>query len=289
MPDNLTLDFPILREDSGDFSEKIAYEVEAKQDDGKLHIEHRLKGCSFISNMIERGKAKFSVRLLYKDSSERQHHLYNASNPSMQNGVIAITQTITMDFSYAPEIMPSIIALKKEKITVNDSSGLTDFWRSGESFSIPGYARIAIGPKIKFSEGDVSHLMRLINDESLKDGEMKVEVNEYAGEGETPVTLVCGSDVYDQLAKLSQAEPVNPNKSMGWAIVTQALCATYAYMQSLEQGKKENVGGVLLHHLQMLADKTGKDWKDDDFEPSLAATKMHPYVLSVFKAGVDDE
>ena len=289
MPDNLILDFPILRKDSSDFPATIAYEVKAEQGDGKLYLRHSLKGRSFISNLLEQGKAQFSVRLLYKDSSERQHHLYDASIPSMQEGAITITQTIPMNFSYAPEIMPSIIALEDVKITVNALSGLTDFWMPGESLFIPKYARIAIGSKLTFSKGDINHLMRLIHDEDLDDGEMKVEVSEYAGEGEIPVSLLCGSDVYDQLRRSRPTEPSNTDESMSWAIATQALCTTYAYMHSLDPDNKDRVGGVLLSHLQMLESQTGENWEDEDFDPSLAATKMKPYVLGVFKGGAGDE
>ncbi len=289
MSDNLILDFPILREDSSDFPATIAYEVKAEQSNGKLHLRHSLKGRSFISRLLEQGKAKFSVRLLYKDSFERQHHLCDESILPMQEGIIAITQTIPMDFSYAPEVMPSIIVLEDVKVTVDASSGLTDFWRPGESFFIPRYARIAIEPKLTFSKGDVYHLMKLEHDEDLDSGEMRVEVNEYAGEGEIPVSLLCGSDVYDQLIKASPTEPRDSNQSMGSAIATQALCATYAYIHNLEPDNKDEVGGVLLNHLQMLEENTRQDWKDEDFNPSLAATKMNPYVLHVFKAGSDDE
>ena len=289
MPNSLVLDFPILRKDSNDFRPEIAYEVKAEQGSGKLYLRHSLKGRSFISSLLEQSKAKFSLRLLYRDSSERQHHLYDESIPPMQEGIIAITQTIPMDFSYAPEVMPSIIALEDVRITVDALSGLTDFWRLGESFFIPKYARIAMNSKLTFSKGDVYHLIRLVHNHDLGDGEMKVKVNEYAGEGETPVSLLCASDVYDQLRRAHATEPSDPSESMGSAIVTQALSVTYAYMHNLDENSKEEIGGVLLNHLQMLEENTGQDWKDEDFNSSLAATKMRPYVLHMFQTGSDDE
>ena len=286
MLDNLILDFPILRKDSSDFRPEIAYEVKAKQGDGKLYIRHSLKGRSFISNLLEQGKAKFSVRLLYQDSSERQHHLYDESIPPMQEETITIMQTIPMDFSYAPEVMPSIIVLEDVKITVNASSGLTDFWTPGESLFIPRHARIAIGSKLTFSKGDLFYLMEFEHIKEFGDGEMEVKVREHAGEGEPPVRLRCGKHVYDQLRKVRQEKPCGIDETIGSAIATQALCATYAYMQNLAQ-KENQIGGVLLNHLQMLEHKTGKSWEDEDFEPSLAATKMNPYTL--IETETDDE
>ena len=283
MPDNLILDFPVLRKDSNDFPTAIAYEVKAEQINGKLYIKHSLKGRSFISSLLEQGKAKFSVRLLYRDSSERQHHLYDGSIPSMQEDIIAITQTIPMDFSYAPEIMPSIIVLENVKITMDTSSELTDFERLGKSFFVPRYARIAIVLKLIPSIGYINRLMRWVHNEDLGDGEMRVIINEYAREGEVPVSLLCGSDVYNQLRKASPAEPSNRNESISSAIVTQALCATYAYMHNLDYENKKGVGGVLLSHLQILEENTGQNWKDGNFNPSLAATKMKPYALGIFR------
>ena len=287
MSDSLILDFPILRKDSNDFSEEISYDVEATRDNRYLHVEHHLKGHSFISNLIEKSKAKFSVRLLYKDSSERQYHRYDQQIPRIQNEAITIKQIIPVEFSYFPIIMPSIIVLEDVKITIDDSSGLTDFWKQGECFSIPQYARIALFPRLTFSDGSILSLMRLIYDESLDKGEMKVDVNEHIGEGEIPVSLQCSKDVYDQLRKVTQEKPGNIGESIGSAIVTQALCATYAYMQNLDSDSE--VCSILSMHLNMLEEKTGLSWENEDFNPSLAATKMRPYVLNIFQEGTDDE
>ncbi len=206
----------------------------------------------------------------------------------MQEGAITIAQTIPIDFSYAPEIMPSIIASEDTKITVDDSSGLKNFWRLGESLFIPRHARIAIGPKLTFSTGDLFYLMDFVHKKELGDGEMEVKVREHAGEGETPVRLYCGKDVYDQLVKVHQEKPHGIDEAMGSAIATQALCATYAYMQSLNH-EENQIGGALLNHLQMLEHKTGKSWEDEDFDPSLASTKMNPYALSEIRTETDDE
>lgn len=287
MPDNLILDFPVLRQGSGDFVEEVSYEVEADRLAGKITVTHRLNGQSFIRQLIEGGDAKFSVRLLYSDSSERQSHLCNAGDivPNDETNEMVATQIISMDFSYAPEVTPSIIILENKKITVDDSSGLTDFWEKGEYFDIPKYSRIALGPKLKFTSGDISKLMEVKSDEKLGYGEMKVSVNENAGEGETPVSLLCGKGVYDELRKVTLTEPSNAVEAMRWAIITQALCAVYAYMQNL--GEHYVVGGVLSAHLEMLEDKTGENWEAEGFDPSLAATKMQPYAIKELHSDVD--
>ena len=246
MADNLILDFPILKDKGSDFVEGVSYEIEASQNAGKLKIQHALKGQSFISQLIAHGEAKFSVLLLYKDSAERHHHLSDAEISVNDHEVVA-TQIIPVEFSYAPEIMPSIVILNDKKIVANSSSGLTNFWEPDQKLDIPRYSRIALGSKLKFTAGDTSHLMKLVPDESLGDGEMEVKVNENAGEGETPVSLHCGQGVYDELKKVTSAEPRNPVESMRSAIITQALCAVYAYMQNLEPDSEIN--GVLVAHL----------------------------------------
>ena len=77
MPDDLVMDFPVLRQGGGNFVERVSYEVEADRLAGKITVTHRIKGQSFIRQLIETGAAKFSARLLYRDSSERQCHLCN--------------------------------------------------------------------------------------------------------------------------------------------------------------------------------------------------------------------
>ncbi len=286
MSDSIILDFPVLVEDDGDFVEGVSYEVEAKarQIDRKLEIRHTLRGQSFISKLVKSGDAKFSVLLLYRDSAERQHHLHD-TDISINDHEIIATQTIPIKFSYAPEITPSIVILEAKKLTVDASSGLTDFWEQGEYFDIPQYSRVALGLKLKFTAGDLSKLMKVISDEKLGDGEMKVEVNENVGEGETPVSLYCGQGVYDELNKITPAEPSNSVESMRSAIITQALCAIYAYMQNLNNDHEAS--GVLAAHLDMLEEKTNLNWRDDNFSPSLAATRMQPYAIKALSDEAD--
>ncbi len=291
MPDKLVLDFPVLQQEGCDFFEEVSYEVKAEQTSGKLKIAHTIKGQSFIRQLIENGDAEFSVLLIYRDSSERQSHACKADN--INDDEIVATQIIPMDFSYAPEILPSIILTKGRKIAVEKSSGLTDFWGQGEYLDIPKYSRIALGQKLKFTSGDISNLMNVKPDEKLRDGEMKVVVNENAGEGETPVSLLCGKDVYDELNQIKKAEPPSDARgSMRSAIVTSALCAVYAHMHAHLQKRKlideaYPISGVLAAHLEMLEEKTDESWENDEFSPSLTATKMWPYAIKALYSEVD--
>ncbi len=286
MSDKLILDFPVLQQGGGDFVEAVSYEVEASKANRELTIKHVLKGASFIRQFIEAGVAKFAVSLLYRDSSERQHHLCRTEDINTNNDEITCSQTIPMDFSYAPEITPNIVILEDRKTTVDDSSGLTDFWDKGDSLDIPKYARIALDPKLKFTSGDVSNLMKIVFDENLNSGEVKVVVNENAGEGETPVSVLCGQDVYDELHKVTQSDPSNAVESMRSAIITQVLCAVYAYMQNLKS--EQEIGGVLSAHLEELESETRENWNNENFNPSLAATKMRPYAIQALHKETDD-
>lgn len=288
MSDQLIMDFPVLQESSGDFVEGVAYEVSAKHVARQLIVTHVLKGTSFIGRLMVEGVACFAARLLYRDSSERQHHLYEGDYTFDDDDIIA-QQTISNAFSYGPEISPSIIVLKDQQVTVDSASGLNDFWRTGDRFSIDKFARIAIAPKLNFTSGNESKLMRIISDEkNLAVGEMKVEVIETAGESETPVTLYCGKDVYDQLYLANQATPTTEAEAIQSAIVTQALCATYAYLNGL-QDKDAIESGVLRAHLEELEEKTGMGWLDENFNPSLAATKMRPYCVNMLNPGGDND
>ena len=290
MPDDLILDFPVLRQESGDFVEDVSYEVKAIRDAQKITVTHIIKGQSFIRQLVKNTNAKFGVLLLYRDSSERQHHSCDVNSISTRDNEIVVEQIISLGFPYAPEITPSIIILEDQNITVDSSSGLTDFWGIGERFHIPQYSRIAIAPKLKFTSGDVSKLMEVVFDEKLSYGEMRVVVDEGAGEGERPVSLVCGKDVYDELYKIKKTEPNTPIEAMRSAIVTQALCAVYAHMKNLQNPNEDyETSGVLAAHLEELEDKTGENWEYEDFNPSLAATKMRPYVIKAFNEESNDD
>jgi len=289
--DNLILDFPVLKPDGIDFAEGVSYEVEASHADGTLTIKHTLEGRSFIRQLIKDGDATFSVLLLYRDSSERQN--YQCPHDAIEIPVhdpdsrIVATQIVQRDFSYSPEVMASIVILKDKDISVDASSGLTDFWKHGV-YTIPQYSRIALARTLQFTEGDVSNLIEVNHDKDLGHGEMRVEVYEHAGEGQKPVSLWCGKGVFDELHKLpkDQAEPRDED-SMRWAMITQALCAVYAYMKNLDDSHE--VSGVLQAHQKLLREKTGEDWKDENFDPSLAATRMRPYVIPTLPDEVDDD
>ncbi len=284
MPDNLVLDFPVLKNDGGDFSSAVSYTVEAQRTGKNLEITHTLEGQSFIRRLLEKGAAKFSVLLLYRDSAER--HNFPCDGGVFEDNQATAKRTIPIEFSYAPEIMPCIVVLHDEHIVVDAASGLTDFWAPGEDFNIPAHSRIALAPRLKFTSGDVAHLMQVIHDETLNSGEMKVDVRESAGEGEASVSLYCEKGVFDELHKITTAPPRDASESMRSAIITQALTATYAYMQSL--GSEYDASGVLLAHLEEM-NARGIDWRDEDFNPSLAATKMHPYAVTVLNGEHDDD
>ena len=291
MPDNLILDFPILKNDGGDFSTAVSYAAEARRTGTQLTITHALQGKSFIRQLLEKGAAKFSVLLLYRDSAERHHHWCDAT--ALDDNQATATQKIPIEFSYAPEITPCIVVLQDERVVVDAASGLTDFWAHDAVFDIPAHSRIALAPKLKFTSGDVANLMRVIHDEELNSGEMKVIVRESASEGEAPVSLRCGKDVFDALQKITQAftqaPPRNASESMRSAIITQALTATYAHMQHRQIMEPEYAaGGVLLAHLEEMQSR-GIDWGDDDFNPSLAATKMQPFAVTVLNGEHDDD
>lgn len=286
MPDSLILDFPVLREGGGDFAEEVSYKITASQNGKRLEIRHILQSQSFISQLVKSGDAKFSVLLLYRDSSEREHHSCDADITINDHEIVA-TQNIPMKFSYAPEIIPSVVILEDKRIAVDGTSGLTDFWEQGEHFDIPQYSRVALAPKFTFTAGGLWSLMQVFVDEDLKDGEMRVEVNEGSGEGKVPVALYCGQGVYDELYKMTQAKPSNAVESMRSAIVTQALCAIYAYMHNVPENYE--VGGVLSAHLELLKKETGANWEDENFNPSLAATKMQPYAIKALSKEEDDD
>lgn len=279
MLNDLMLDFPVLKHNNSDFKEGISYNVTATQANKKLTIEHTLSGQSYISELIKKNYAKFSVLLLYKNIAKRENHGCDHANVKFGGNKITAIQIIDINFSYAPEISPSIIITEDQKITADDASGLSDFWKD-EIPDISKYSRIALHPKLKFTDGTLSSLISIELKEDLSAGVMEVDVEETAKEGKIPVTLFCAKDVFDELRQVTSKEPSNCVEAARSAIITQALCAMYAYMKNLNSN--DEVEGVLAAHLELLKDTTGKSWTDEYFNPSWAATKMHPYAIKAF-------
>ncbi len=281
MSDNLILSFPVLKDGGGDFLEEVSYTVEATQgsDKRKLFIDHTLTGDSFIAELIKNKKAKFSVSLFYKGSAERQKIVCDDFDFDDETKEITTEQKIDIDFSYAPEITANIVLLNDETITVNSQSGLTDFWQ-GEKFDIPAFSRIAHHLKLKFTSGDVSSLMWKDMDENYSNGSVKTIVTETIGEGEQPIKITCAKDVYDELNNGFNSN-VGARMAARNSIITQVLCHVYAYMNNLKD-KETDIHSGLLQHMEMVKDKTMEDWESDDFNASLAATKMFPYAIKEF-------
>lgn len=277
MSDELILSFPVLKKDNGDFLQTISYSIEATQEQNnrKLHIEHTLKGGSFISQLIQDEKAKFSVALFYKNNAERQVFVCDKFDYDDEINTITAEQIIDIDFKYAPEITPNIIVLEDTKITV-DNSGLTDFWND-EVFDIPAYARISNYSKLKFTSGDVSSLLNVSCDESFENGSVKTVVTETAREGEQPIKIICAQDVFDELKKGVPEVPNNTKTMARTAIITQVLCHVYAYMNNLED-KETDIHSGLLMHMETVKEKTGEDW-ENELNASFAATHMQPYAI----------
>lgn len=278
MTDDLILSFPVIKHNSGDFLVSVSYNVEATQgsDHRKLYITHALAGDSFISELIKDKKAKFSVSLFYKDSRERQKFICDDFDINNEIREITAEQKINIDFSYAPEITANIVLLEDETIAVNKQSGLTEFWQ-GEKFDIPAFSRIAYHLKLKFTSGDVSSLMWKDMDENYKSGAIKTIVSENVGENEQPIKIICAQDVYDEIDKGFSGN-MDIKMAMRQSIITQILCAVYAYMSNLSD-KENDIHNGLLAHMEMVKDKTEQDWESDDFNASFAATQMIPYAI----------
>ena len=279
MSDDIILSFPTLKQDSADFLDSVVYTVEATQHQNarKLIINHSLKGNSFIADLIKNNRAKFLVVLFYKDNAERQKDICNEYNYDEDTQELTAEQNIDIDFSYAPEITPCIVAMNDEKISVNDKSGLTDFWQN-EIFNIPAFSRIAYHQKLKFSNGNISSLLNVQCDENYQQGSIKTAISETIGEGEQPINVICAKDVFDELNKGIPSKPTDAKTAMRSAMVTQILCSVYAYMSKTEVAETDIHSG-LLQHLETLEKETGQDWKSEDFNASFAATKMLPYAI----------
>jgi hypothetical protein len=114
--------------------------------------------------------------------------------------------------------------------------------------------------------------------EKYSDGTIKTIVDANKGTGEQPITIICAQDVYDELDK-GFSGSMDARMAMRQSIITQILCAVYAYMNQIKD-KTDDIHSGLLMHMENVKEKTGEDWENEnDFNPSFAATKMQPYAV----------
>lgn len=287
MSETVALGFPVLHDEGGGFVDGVRYTVSATiQGVGPsriLTVEHCLTGRSFVREWVRSDHARFSTRLLFRNSAHREAWPFEGTLEESDDVLIA-NQNIPIRFSDTPEVTCSIVTMKdRELIVGHPECGLTDLWRAGERIDIPGYARIGRHAALDFDDGSLSNLIRVVEEKELDYGQMKTEVRQQASESEKPVTLFCSKDVYDQLHKFRDTRPMKQSEVMQSAIVTQALCAIYGYMEMKaldEEYDEEDINPTLRSHGRDLKEMTGLTWGEEGFNPSLAATKMRPYVVS---------
>ena len=284
----IALGFPVLDEDGAGFADGVSYTVSAaiqgESPPRMLTVEHRLTGMSFVRDWVRSGDARFSTRLLFRNSARREAYPFEGAWDESGEALLA-RQQIPVRFLETPEVACSIVAARDRQLVVgHPESGLTDFWRAGERIDIPRYARIGRHATLAFDDGSLGSLIRVVEGKELDNGQMKTDVSPQAPEEKKPVTLLCAKDVYDELQAFTEAPPSGSRDAMRSAIVTQALCAIYGYMHMLlcadyDSYNEEDTNPTLRSHGERLKEETGLTWGDDDFNPSLAATQMRPYVI----------
>lgn len=277
----MILDYPLLDEEGGNFLEGVGYEVIGTQlaNSRSMIIEHRLRGQSYIRELLISGKARFVTSYLFKNTGERfsVQSTPDELDISSEELLISSEQTIDFDYSYAPQVSPSIVLLEDEYLDLSSESGLVSLWNINESIKIEKFSRLATHPKLNFSSGDAQYLIYPECDDRLENGTLEVRVRETAGEHEKPISMLCSQDIYDELsARPPKEQAQTSGDGMRSAIVTQVLTAVYSYMSNL-QDKDTDIHSGLLTHMNSLED----DWTSDNFNPALAASKAYPYIIEV--------
>ena len=296
MSGTIALVFPVLDEEGAGFVDGVSYTVSATiqglSSPRMLTVEHRLTGASFVRDWVQFGDARISTRLLFRNGARREAHPFDGDFDDSGEALVA-AQRIRVSFLQNPEVACSIVAVRDRKLVVcHRVSGLTGFWRAGDRIDIPRYARIGRHAALTFDDDSLGSLIHVVEEKEMGSGQMKADVKAQAPEGEKPVTLLCARDVYDKLQAFTEAPPASGREAMRSAIVTQALCAIYGHMNMLariedENYNEEDINSTLRSHGERLKAETGLAWDDDDFNPSLAATKMRPY--AILKNGYVDD
>ena len=281
---NFCKNYPILIPDSDDFVDSVEYKVIAKQNRElrKLYVTHYLGGESYIYKLIISDEAKFSVNVFYERNRIRQNFTCDKSNTeiNLSEKKITATQTIDIDYSYAPDIMAGIFCTKETQINVDNQSGLVSFWNE-ESFKINKYARIGIFSKLSFGTSDIFSLIKVEPNKTYSNGSVRTVVDVDADINDSPIVAICALDVFQELRKVV-LDPKDIKSAFRTSIITQILSCVYCHMHELvrkDSYDESKIHRGLRQHLNEVNEKTKQDWESEDFVPSLAATRMVPYAI----------
>ena len=266
----LASQYPIYSPTVKNYQDDVVYDVEMEnKNEGQYLVTQKVTGkSSFIYQVLKDKKAKFGITYKIKDSLTRITHGYSPTSESEQEIIGKhLIKNIPEGLSFT--LLPFIFLLGKEEISISPSTtyGLDELWWEDSPILFPKYAKIA--HSVPIDSPDVDDLPFIIQlDGSLQVGQLKVEFD--AHDVEKPFHVKCAKDVFHFLKG-------NTDEHLKRAIESQILVGAFSEVKSYYLDNEDGVSSEKLDLLKASMKEQGvEDWIAEDFNPSEAATKMHP-------------
>ncbi len=256
---NRTLPWPILeaRNDSWpNGAYHITYRVHTSGQ--SMELQHRVTGTPLIQTWIDTQQVSFVCTAAAPRSMYRQLHI-----SATQDQVI---EWCVDDLGEIPWFTPMLVARRALQHTVTLVDGLSEHW-IGHTLHLPRGARIAVGQPFICAD-EVTGWMNFHQKQELAPGSFFV-----AGGTERDFTLhvYLASDLHHYLHLHRQSLSCHN-------IMTNILTAGLTLLQQEYQDEADWSSHRNLQVLTAnLADAGLPHWADDDFQPELVASILHPY------------
>ncbi|MDE2760436.1 MAG: hypothetical protein OXH90_09100 [Paracoccaceae bacterium] len=228
-----------------------------------LHLHHQIIEAPLVTNLVNKGKAKFGCIVSSPMSSYRKIHL--SSNPQ---------QTVNWDVNdlgEPPMFTPMVICTIPTKITLDTNKhGVHKIWH-GETVSLQKGDRLVIGDIIHL-ETSITHLLSLHEDKELKQGQFRVEPKT-----EPFQFIVKLHPELHQFLKINRSDVLRHN------IIVNIVTACFALLQRDYREENDENDWKSHSNLKALANflegKKLPHWVEENFNPEEVATNIYPLYL----------
>jgi len=234
-------------------------------------ITHKLEGDSFVSQLLDEGKAQFGCELVFKGSFRREFHLQNYS--SQENSKQRI-QWNAKNVCQKVFFRPVIVTTENiEEFLLTENCQVSELWLDTK-ISLPKHAIIA-DAEVMRPNVLAKSLLKIRLEESFQDFEMDVLKKDRIGRTHF---IVCVGKALHELVRDNSAE----NYDLKRAVLINALTGVFSVLLREFQRDEDNERKAIeacdvLSTLRSKLKELGiKSWDEDpdEFSPIKAATKF---------------
>ncbi len=242
------MSFPQLFQDGSrnDWQDAV-YDCDITIDRGVAFIEHKLKNAAGLEQLVQDGKAKWSLEVRCPRTLFSTAHMSREPTIMLRWDPSDVYEEIT--------IFPGMIAVQELELPRQE---LTKVWQEANTVLVPAGWQLVRGITYS-SQADSSSLLTFQKDETLDEGQMMIQENTSSGSLKFIVQLA--PDIYENISK---------NRTLQVAALIGALGRLHN--QPYEEPNEAYLG------LKYIFEQHGfTPWDESDFDPAYTATRWERF------------